>query len=136
MTEPKDQGLAPTLRGVRVLLAEDEPMAAKLARGVLRTMGITEVTHVTDGSQALKALDAADGAFELIISDWNMPKVNGIDFLRQVRLMHPNMKFLMLTGHADRDIVLAAKQHRVDAYVVKPFSPGQLKAKVETLLKF
>jgi two-component system chemotaxis response regulator CheY len=136
MTDFKDQGLAPTLRGVRVLLAEDEPMAAKLARGVLRTMGITEVTHVTDGSQALKALDAADGAFELIISDWNMPKVNGIEFLRQVRLMHPNMKFLMLTGHADRDIVLAAKNNRVDAYVVKPFSPSQLKAKVETLLKF
>ena len=136
MTDPRDQGLAPTLRGVRVLLAEDEPMAAKLARGVLRTMGITEVTHVTDGSQALKALDAAEGAFELIISDWNMPKVNGIEFLRQVRLMHPNMKFLMLTGHADREIVMAAKQNRVDAYVVKPFSPGQLKAKVETLLKF
>jgi two-component system, chemotaxis family, chemotaxis protein CheY len=136
MTDPRDQGLMPTLRGVRVLLAEDEPMAAKLARGVLRTMGITEVTHVTDGSQALKALDAAEGKFELIISDWNMPKVNGIEFLRQVRLMHPNMKFLMLTGHADREIVLAAKQNRVDAYVVKPFSPGQLKAKVETLLKF
>ena len=136
MTDSRDQGLMPTLRGVRVLLAEDEPMAAKLARGVLRTMGITEVTHVTDGSQALKALDAAEGKFELIISDWNMPKVNGIEFLRQVRLMHPNMKFLMLTGHADREILLAAKQNRVDAYVVKPFSPGQLKAKVETLLKF
>jgi len=129
-------GLSFKLDGLRVLLAEDEALAAKLARGALRGMGITDVTHVKDGSEALKQLDAENGNFQLIVSDWNMPKVNGIEFLRQVRLMHPHMKFLMLTGHADRELVMAAKHNRVDAYVVKPFSPDQLRRKVEALFRF
>ena len=79
-----EHNLKPTLKGIRVLLAEDEPMAAKLARGALRTMGITDVTHVSDGLEALNTLNAGGYGFQLIVSDWNMPKVNGLEFLRQV----------------------------------------------------
>ena len=50
--------------------------------------------------------------------------------------MQPHMKFVMLTGHADRDLVLAAKDNRVDAYVVKPFSPEQPRRKVEALFRY
>lgn len=126
----------PTYAGLRVLLAEDEPMATKLAQGALKAMGISDIVAVTDGEQALAVLDREEGQFQLIVSDWNMPKVSGLDFLKAVRRRFPHMKFLMLTGNASKDFVLAAKQHRVDAYVVKPFSPNQLRQKVEALFTF
>lgn len=123
----------PTYAGLRVLLAEDEPMATKLAQGALKVMGITDIVAVQDGEQALAVLEREQGQFQLIVSDWNMPKVSGLDFLREVRRRYPHMKFVMLTGKANRDFVIAAARHGVDAYVVKPFSPNQLRRKIETL---
>lgn len=123
----------PTYAGLRVLLAEDEPMATKLAQGALRVMGITDVVAVQDGEQALAVLEREQGQFQLIVSDWNMPKVSGLAFLKAVRRRFPHMKFVMLTGKASREFVVAAREHGVDAYVVKPFSPVQLRRKIEAL---
>ncbi|NQW11937.1 MAG: response regulator [Alphaproteobacteria bacterium] len=126
----------PSYEGLRVLLAEDEPMATKLALGALKIMGITNIVAVKDGEQALAVLDHENGAFQLIVSDWNMPKVSGLDFLKQVRRRYPHMKFLMLTGNISKEFVIAAKQNGVDAYIGKPFSPVQLRRKVEALFTF
>jgi len=123
----------PTYAGLRVLLAEDEPMAAKLAQGALKVMGITNIVTVTDGENALAVLDRAQGGFQLIVSDWNMPRMSGLDFLKAVRRQYPHMKFVMLTGRSTREAVVAAMQHGVDGYVVKPFSPNQLRRKIESL---
>lgn len=123
----------PTYAGLRVLLAEDEPMATKLAQGALKVMGITDIVAVRDGEQALAVLEREQGQFQLIVSDWNMPKLSGLDFLKAVRLRYPHMKFVMLTGKATREFVVQAAQNGVDAYVVKPFSPNQLRRKIETL---
>lgn len=123
----------PTYAGLRVLLAEDEPMATKLAQGALKVMGITDIVAVRDGEQALAVLEREQGKFQLIVSDWNMPNMSGLDFLKAVRRRFPHMKFVMLTGKATREFVVAAKQHGVDAYVVKPFSPNQLRRKIEAL---
>lgn len=123
----------PTYAGLRVLLAEDEPMATKLAQGALKVMGITDIVAVRDGEQALAVLDREQGQFQLIVSDWNMPKVSGLEFLKAVRLRWPHMKFVMLTGKATQDFVVAAARNGVDAYVVKPFSPNQLRRKIEAL---
>ena len=123
----------PTYAGLRVLLAEDEPMATKLAQGALKVMGITDLVSVKDGEQALAVLEHEQGQFQLIVSDWNMPKMSGLEFLRAVRLRWPHMKFVMLTGKASRDFVVAAARNGVDAYVVKPFSPNQLRRKIESL---
>lgn len=123
----------PTYAGLRVLLAEDEPMATKLAQGALKVMGITDIVAVRDGEQALAVLEREQGQFQLIVSDWNMPRMSGLDFLKAVRRHYPHMKFVMLTGKATREFVVAAAQHGVDAYVVKPFSPNQLRRKIEAL---
>lgn len=133
---PRDGVALPSYAGLRVLLAEDEPMATKLAMGALKIMGIADIVAVKDGEQALAVLDHEDGAFQLIVSDWNMPKVSGLDFLKQVRRRYPHMKFLMLTGNISKEFVLAAKQNGVDAYIGKPFSPVQLRRKVEALFHF
>lgn len=118
------------------MLAEDEPMATKLAMGALKVMGITDIVAVKDGEQALAVLEHEQGGFQLIVSDWNMPKLSGLDFLKQVRRRYPHMKFLMLTGNISKEFVIAAKQNGVDAYIGKPFSPNQLRRKVEALFAF
>ena len=122
--------------GLRVLVAEDEEMAGKLVRGALRIVGITDVTHVRDGAEAVKVLDDDKEGFQLIISDWNMPTVSGLDLLRYVRMHHSHLKFMMLTGRNQTESVLQAKALGVDAYIAKPFSPESVKKKIEALFSF
>lgn len=122
--------------GLRVLVAEDEEMAGKLVRGALRVTGITDVVYCRDGAEAVKALDAEPGTFQLVISDWNMPTVSGLDLLRYVRMHHSPLKFIMLTGRKQTEAVLQAKALGVDAYIAKPFSPDAVKKKIQSLFRF
>lgn len=128
--------LGTDLSGLRVLVAEDEEMAGKLVRGALRITGITDVVYCRDGAEAVKALDAEPGTFQLVISDWNMPTVSGLDLLRYVRMHHSPLKFIMLTGRKQTEAVLQAKALGVDAYIAKPFSPEAVKKKVQSLFRF
>lgn len=130
MPEPTDL----TFADLSLLVAEDEAFARKLTLGTLQRIGIRKVTAVTDGTEALKAITVAREPFHLIISDWNMPGINGLELLHLVREHHPHMPFLMLTGHADQELVLAARAARVNGYVVKPFSTDQLKSKIAVTL--
>ena len=125
-----------TFEGLRVLVAEDDPMAAKLAQGALRLLGVKDMVVAKDGLEALKHLKDTDGEFQLVVSDWNMPRMNGLEFLQAVRKLYPHMRFVMLTAKATQEFVVAARDHGVDAYVVKPFSPNQLRQKVEALFRY
>ncbi len=122
--------------GLRVLVAENEEMASKLVRGALRIIGITDIVHMRDGAEAVKVLDREQDGFQLIISDWNMPSVSGLDLLRYVRMHYSHVKFVMLTGRNETDSVLQAKALGVDAYIAKPFSPDAVKKKIEALFAF
>ena len=133
-TSTNDQ-LEPSYEGVRVLIAEDEPLAAKLARGALRLMGITQVVVAEDGLEAMKFLADCNGDIQLIISDWNMPNMTGIEFLRTVRKIYPQMPFIMLTSNANKEFVLAAAKHGINGYIAKPFSLDQMRQKVEAIFK-
>ena len=119
---------------LRILLAEDDSFARRLTVSTLKRIGITHITEAADGLLALKAIAAAKTPFDLIVSDWNMPNMTGLDLLRLVRDEHPAMPFLMLTGNAGIDMVKTARTHRVDAYVVKPFSTDQLRSKIAAIL--
>jgi two-component system chemotaxis response regulator CheY len=117
-----------------LLLAEDEPFARRLTLATLQRIGIRNVVAVENGTEALNAIAAARAPFHLIISDWNMPGMNGLELLRLVREAHAHMPFLMLTGHAGQELVMAARAARVNGYVVKPFSADQLKTKIAVTL--
>jgi two-component system chemotaxis response regulator CheY len=117
-----------------LLLAEDEPFARRLTLATLQRIGIRSVVAVENGTEALNAIAAARVPFHLIISDWNMPGMNGLELLRLVREDHAHMAFLMLTGHADQDLVMAARAARVNGYIVKPFSTDQLRSKIAVTL--
>lgn len=118
---------------LRVLLVEDDLFAQKLAQTVLRQLGVKSVVTVKDGAAAIDMLKDPANEFDLIISDWNMPNVTGLDLLIHVRKTWVNMPFLMLTGNANQDFVVTAGKHKVNAYIIKPFSPAQLKQKIMAL---
>jgi len=123
----------PLFAKLTVLLVEDDGFALKLAQSVLRNLGVGHVILARDGAEAIRVLDSKATRADLIISDWNMPNVTGLDLLRHVRKTWQNMPFIMLTGRATEDFVLAAKEHGVNGYVVKPFSPDQLSRKIQSV---
>lgn len=123
----------PLFAKLNVLLVEDDAFALRLAQTVLRNLGVANVAIARDGAEAIKVLDSRANRADLIISDWNMPNVTGLDLLRHVRKTWHNMPFIMLTGRATEEFVLAAKEHGVNGYVVKPFSPDQLSRKIQSV---
>ncbi len=120
---------------LRVLLVEDDAFAQRLAASVLKQLGVTRLVMVKDGQAAIDQLSLDDTQYDLIISDWNMPNVTGLDLLKHVRKTWENMPFLMLTGNANEDFVRIAQANRVDAYIIKPFSPAQLKQKIMAIFR-
>lgn len=120
----------PGFEKLSVLLVEDNAFAQRLARQVLNQLGVQNVAIVKDGQAAIETLEDPDYRCDLIISDWNMPNVTGLELLQHVRKTWENMPFLMLTGNQTVEFVQQARANRVDAYVIKPFSPLQLRQKI------
>lgn len=111
----------PALRGLRVLLAEDEPRVARLLRLILEDLGVRVVHTAADGAKALQFLGDHPQEVNTVICDWNMPRMTGIELLRQVRSVDPDMPFVMVTGQATAEAVVQARRLQVNAFIAKPF---------------
>jgi two-component system chemotaxis response regulator CheY len=101
----------------------------------LKDFGIKKIVVVSSGEEAMKLLGAPDkyGTFDLVLCDWNMSGMSGLDLLRQVRSRDPHIPFLMITGNSDPDFVVEAKKHGVTGYIAKPFAPATLHKKVSVV---
>ncbi|MES1200252.1 MAG: response regulator [Pseudomonadota bacterium] len=121
----------PAAASIKVLVVDDQLTMRALARSTLQQLGFTDIADAADGEEGLKALMAQPA--HLVISDYNMPKLDGLGFLRAVRGHPPLAKtaFIMLTGRADRELVQRAVQFGVNNYLVKPFTVADLKGKIE-----
>lgn len=126
---PKEEGL----ERLKVLVVDDQSDMRSIVRGMLADMGITQIFEASDGREALSFADAAIDMIDVVICDWNMPRLTGIDLLRQMRTVMPKMPFLMLTGRGDLDSVAEAKSCGVTAYIRKPFSPANLEIKLRVI---
>ncbi len=115
---------------LKVLVVDDQPDARAMIRNMMAEIGITQIFEASDGRQALAFIDAAFDFTDMIVCDWNMPNMTGVELLRQIRSVDPSIPFLMVTGRGDMDSVVEAKGSGVTAYIVKPFSPKQLEAKL------
>lgn len=120
---------------LRVLVVEDQNDARSLIRNMLSELGVTQVFESNDGRQGLQFLDTAFDFVNLVICDWNMPNMTGVEFLRQIRTVDPEMPFLMVTGRGDKNSVLEAKTSGVTGYIVKPFSSAQLEVKLRIIMQ-
>ena len=118
------------LSALKVLLVDDEPFALKLMQMILREIGVNQIFTANNGLDALKFLGECEDLVNLVICDWNMPRMDGVTLLQQIRSADPDLLFMMVTGRATIDSVRTARAYGVFAYIAKPFSPQQLEEKL------
>ena len=123
------------LTDLRVLLVDDQMESRSLLRNMLSELGVSQVFDAPDGKEALSFLDNAFDFIDMIICDWNMPHMSGVELLRQLRTVNAETPFLMVTGRGDLDSVTEAKTSGANGYILKPFSATQLEAKLRILLR-
>ena len=123
----------PTAASIKTLIVDDQQTMRSLVRTSLHALGITQTREAPDGEEGLRQLISAPA--NLVITDFNMPKLDGLGLLRAIRAHGPTSKtaVIMLTGRADRELVQRAVQFGVNNYLVKPFTVAQLKGKLEAV---
>ena len=116
--------------GMSILVVDDFSTMRRIIKGLLQDLGFSNITEAADGLTALSLLKA--GNFDLLITDWNMPGMQGVELLREVRADERMKKLpvLMLTAEAKREQIVAAAQAGVSGYVIKPFTTATLKEKI------
>ncbi|MCL4536515.1 MAG: chemotaxis response regulator CheY [Nitrospirae bacterium] len=120
--------------GIKVLVVDDFPTMRRIVKNLLKQIGFENIDEAEDGVQALNKLKS--GNYGLVVSDWNMPAMEGIDLLRTIRQeAEPlkNIPFLMVTAEAEKEKVIEAIKAGVDNYIVKPFTAEVLKEKLEKI---
>jgi two-component system, chemotaxis family, chemotaxis protein CheY len=124
---------ADTLQGLRVLVVDDEPEVLEVLKRELEELGVADVHTAEDGHAALNVLSTRGEQLDVVLCDWRMPKMSGLDLLRQVRVSIPRLQFVMVTGAVDAASVLAAREAGVNGYIRKPVSVDELRAKLAPL---
>ena len=119
---------------LKMLLVDDFATMRRIIRNLLQDLGFTQVSEAEDGMAAWPMLQA--GEFDLLITDWNMPGMTGLDLLKVVRAdaRLAKLPVLMLTAEAKRERSVEAAQAGANGYVLKPFTAETLKAKLDKIL--
>ncbi|MGQ2989605.1 MAG: response regulator [Brevundimonas sp.] len=121
----------PAAASLKVLVVDDQQTIRSLVRVGLKDIGVVDIREAVDGEDGLR--QALSLQTHLIISDFNMPKLDGLGLLRAIRSA-PQLKsigFIMLTGRADGDLVRRAAQFGANNFLVKPFTVASLRQKIE-----
>ncbi len=123
----------PAAKTISVMIADDQASMRALVRNGLEQIGFSDVREARDGEEALRGVITRP--VNLVLSDFNMPNLDGIGLLRSIRVHPPTSKiaFIMLTGRADADLLKQAKEFGVNNYVVKPFTVATLREKIEAV---
>ena len=120
---------------LKFLVVDDFSTMRRIVRNILKELGFTNVSEAEDGLVALKKLQGGD--FDFVVSDWNMPNMNGIELLRAIR-KDPTLKHLpvlMVTAEAKKENIIEAAQAGANGYVVKPFTEATLDEKLKKIFK-
>ena len=119
---------------LKFLVVDDFSTMRRIVKNLLQELGYNDITEADDGNTALPLLKA--GAFDILITDWNMPGMPGLELLKAVRADERLAKLpvLMLTAEAKREQIVEAAQAGVSGYVIKPFTAVTLKEKLDKIL--
>lgn len=118
---------------MKALVVDDSLTIRRIVIKALAIVGINDATEAADGVEALNAINSG-GEFDLILLDWNMPIMSGIEALRAVRAAGNNTPIIMVTTEAEKSRVIEAIKTGANDYLIKPFSPDQLAAKVKNVI--
>src|ERR1700730_3635793 len=131
-----DKNVSLLMQRIKVLVVEDEPYTRKVIRTLLSSIGVKHVHEAIDGAEGLNAVRAV--APDIVLLDWDMPNVDGAEFMRTVRspatFPHPDVPVIMLTAHGEKSRVVQAVQLGVHEYLVKPVSSQALLARIVVVL--
>ena len=120
---------------MKILVVDDFSTMRRIIKNLLKDLGFSNIQEADDGSTALPMLQQGD--FDFVVTDWNMPGMQGIDLLRAIRsdesLKH--LPVMMVTAEAKKEQIVAAAQAGVNGYVVKPFTAATLKEKLEKIFE-
>ena len=121
-------------KSMNILVVDDYKTMLRIIRNLLRQIELNNVEDASDGAEALAKLRA--GHFRLVISDWNMEPMSGLQLLQEVRAdaRLRQLPFIMVTAESKTENVVAAKQAGVSNYIVKPFNAETLREKIEKVM--
>lgn len=122
-------------KNMKILVVDDFSTMRRIIKNLLKDLGFSNIQEADDGSTALPMLQQGD--FDFVVTDWNMPGMQGIDLLRAIRadagLKH--IPVLMVTAEAKKEQIVAAAQAGVNGYVIKPFTAATLKEKLAKIFE-
>ncbi len=124
----------PTAATMKVLIVDDQQSVRQVTRMTLEQIGFKVIYDADNGNAGMQALMRQP--IDLVISDYNMPEMDGIGLLRAIR-SHPHVRrlpFILLTGRGDKELVVKAAQAGVNNYLVKPFDASILRTKIEQVV--
>jgi len=124
-----------SIKDLRVLIVEDNAETLNLVKSMLGELDVDQVTTAKNGRQGLDFLGMSDELIDIILCDWNMPEVTGLELLQQIREVDPDLPFLMITGAIDVQSVMEAKSAGVTGYIAKPFSRDELEKKLSAVAR-
>ncbi|WP_017429030.1 chemotaxis response regulator CheY [Vreelandella jeotgali] len=120
-------------KNMSFLVIDDFPTMRRIVRSLLKELGFTNVEEAEDGQDALNKMRA--GNFEFVVSDWNMPNLDGLEMLKEMREDDAlkDLPVLMVTAEAKKENIIAAAQAGANGYVVKPFTAATLEEKLNKI---
>lgn len=122
-------------KNTRFLIVDDFSTMRRILRNLLKELGFTNVDEAEDGQVALQKLNSLP--FDFVVTDWNMPNMDGLTLLQNIRA-NPSLKHLpvlMITAEAKKENIIAAAQAGASGYIVKPFTAATLSEKLEKIFE-
>lgn len=122
-------------KNLKILVVDDFPTMRRIIRNLLKDLGYENVDEAEDGAMGLEKL--RNGSFDFVVSDWNMPNLDGLEMLKQMRADAKLSKLpvLMVTAEAKKENIIAAAQAGANGYVVKPFTAATLEEKLNQIFE-
>ncbi|MBL8445476.1 MAG: chemotaxis response regulator CheY [Zoogloeaceae bacterium] len=120
---------------MKFLVVDDFSTMRRIVRNLLKELGFTNVDEAEDGVVALQKLEAGD--FDFVVTDWNMPNMDGLTLLQRIRQSpsHKHLPVLMITAEAKKENIIAAAQAGASGYIVKPFTAATLSEKLDKIFE-
>jgi len=122
-------------KNMNILVVDDFPTMRRIVKNLLKELGFEHMDEAEDGNMALEKLRT--NRFDFVVSDWNMPNLDGLSMLQQIRLdpALQNLPVLMVTAEAKKENIIAAAQAGANGYVVKPFTAATLEEKLNKIFE-
>ena len=120
---------------MKFLVVDDFSTMRRIVRNLLKELGFTNVDEAEDGVAALQKLEG--GGFDFVVTDWNMPNMDGLTLLQRIRQspQHKHLPVLMITAEAKKENIIAAAQAGASGYIVKPFTAATLSEKLNKIFE-